>query len=91
MSDLIRKIYIDSRYRTSTSLSSSDFEVELPETLTIMKNALGWDSFNGIKWIYYEPSINFHLISSCHDVNFLYCGSNSTNRYKDKKGRYKIR
>ena len=34
MSDLIRKIYIDSRYRTSTSVSSSDFEVELHNRMT---------------------------------------------------------
>ena len=31
----ITKIYIDTRYKTSDSTSSSDFKVELPETITL--------------------------------------------------------
>ena len=31
----ITKMYIDARYRTSDSTSSSDFKVELPETITL--------------------------------------------------------
>ena len=29
------KIYIDTKYRTADSVSSSDFKIELPETLTL--------------------------------------------------------
>ena len=42
MSEFIRKLYIDSRYLTANSASSSDFEIELPLTVTVKKNALGW-------------------------------------------------
>ena len=44
MSEFIKKIYIDSRFRTHESNSSSDFEIELPQTVNISKNALGWIS-----------------------------------------------
>ena len=30
----ISKIYIDTKYKTADSVSSSDFKIELPETLT---------------------------------------------------------
>ena len=32
------KIYIDTKYRTADSVSSSDFKIELPETLTLPPN-----------------------------------------------------
>ena len=35
-----KKIYIDSKYRTSDSNSSSDFKYELPETLTFHENTV---------------------------------------------------
>ena len=44
MSEFIRKLYIDSRFRTQDSESSSDFEIELPQAVNITKNALGWVS-----------------------------------------------
>ena len=34
----ITKIYIDSRYRTSDSVSSADFKVELPQTISLPRN-----------------------------------------------------
>ena len=34
----ITKIYIDSRYKTSDSVSSSDFKVELPETISLPRD-----------------------------------------------------
>ena len=40
MSEFIRKIYLDSRYRLSGT--TSDYEIELPRTVTVAKNALGW-------------------------------------------------
>ena len=40
--EFIRKIYLDSRYRTKTSASSSDFEVDLPQSVSIPRRALGW-------------------------------------------------
>ena len=40
MSEFIRKIYLDSRYRVSGT--TSDYEIELPRTVTVAKNALGW-------------------------------------------------
>ena len=42
MSEFIRKLYIDSRYRTPDSNSTSDFEIELPQTVNVERNALGW-------------------------------------------------
>ena len=44
MTEFIRKLYIDSRYRTHESASSSDFEIDLPQTVNVSKNALGWIS-----------------------------------------------
>ena len=35
-----KKIFIDSRFRTSDSVSSSDFRVELPATFTTPENAI---------------------------------------------------
>ena len=35
-----KKIYIDSKYRTSDSNSSSDFKYELPETLTFSEKTV---------------------------------------------------
>ena len=34
----ITKIYVDSRYRTADSASSSDFKVELPETISLPRD-----------------------------------------------------
>ena len=34
----VSKIYVDTKYKTADSLSSSDFKIELPETLTLPPN-----------------------------------------------------
>ena len=41
---MLRKIYCDSRYRTPQSASSSDFEVELADSVVIPRKAIGWVS-----------------------------------------------
>ena len=33
-----RKIYIDTKYKTKDSVSSSDFKIELPETVLLPEN-----------------------------------------------------
>ena len=35
-----KKIYIDSKYRSSDIASSSDFKYELPETMTFQENTV---------------------------------------------------
>ena len=35
-----KKIYIDSKYRSLDSTSSSDFKYELPETMTFQENTV---------------------------------------------------
>ena len=35
-----KKIYIDSKFRSSDSVSSSDFKIELPETMTFQENTV---------------------------------------------------
>ena len=42
MVEFIKKLYIDSRFRTSTSNSTSDFEVELAQAVHIPRRAIGW-------------------------------------------------
>ena len=41
---MIRKIHCDSRFRTPQSASSSDFEVDLPNSVVIPRKAIGWVS-----------------------------------------------
>ena len=41
---MIRKIYCDSRFRTPQSKSSSDFEIDLPNSVVIPRKAIGWIS-----------------------------------------------
>ena len=40
MSEFIRKIYLDSR--STVSGTTADYEIELPTTVAVAKNALGW-------------------------------------------------
>ena len=35
-----KKIYIDSKFRSPDSVSSSDFKIELPETMTFQENTV---------------------------------------------------
>ena len=42
--EMIRKIYCDSRYRTPQSASSSDFEIDLSNSVVIPRKAIGWIS-----------------------------------------------
>ena len=44
MPEMIRNIYCDSRFRTPQSASSSDFEVDLPNSVVIPRKAIGWVS-----------------------------------------------
>ena len=44
MPEMIRKIYIDPRFRTPQSKSTSDFEVELANSVVIPRKAIGWVS-----------------------------------------------
>ena len=44
MPEMIRKCYCDSRFRTPQSASSSDFEVDLPNSVVIPRKAIGWIS-----------------------------------------------
>ena len=41
---MIRKIYCDSRFRTPQSKSSTDFEIELSNSVVIPRKAIGWIS-----------------------------------------------
>ena len=36
----ILKIYVDSKYKTSNSLSTSDFSIQLPETIYMPDNSV---------------------------------------------------
>ena len=38
--DKIKKVYVDSRYKTSDSVSNSDFKVELKEALDLPENTV---------------------------------------------------
>ena len=41
---MIRKIYCDSRFRTPQPKSSTDFEIELSNSVVIPRKAIGWIS-----------------------------------------------
>ena len=56
----IKKIYVDTKYRTATSVSSSDFSIQLPETISLPDNAVFYISDVAIpsSWLTVEPNIN---------------------------------
>ena len=56
----IKKIYIDTKYKTSNSVSSSDFSIQLPETISLPDNAVFYISDVAIANVFrtVEPNIN---------------------------------
>ena len=78
MSEFIRKLYIDSRFRTQDSESSSDFEIELPKTVNITKNALGWvsDLHLPVSWYNIDSHNNrIYVVTDC-----IYTGTTVTQK-----------
>ena len=78
MTEFIRKLFIDSRFRTKNSVSSSDFEIELPKTVNITKNALGWVSelHLPVSWYNIDSHNNrAYLITDC-----IYSGTTITQK-----------
>ena len=73
---MIRKIYCDSRFRTPQSASSSDFEIDLPNSVVIPRKAIGWISD-------LHPPVSFYNVDEHNNVLYLsmsavYDGSEET-------------
>ncbi len=56
----IKKIYISSRYKTDSSVSSSNFKVELSQTLSMPNNCIFWvdDICIPVSWYTIETGFN---------------------------------
>ena len=80
MSEFIRKIYLDSRYRLSGT--TSDYEIELPRTVTVAKNALGWitdlhlpvswyniDQHNNRLYVFTSATVSPNIITRAYVVD----------------------
>lgn len=68
-----KKIYIDSKFRTSDSNSSSDFKYELPETMTFQENSVFYldDICIPHAWDAIIENINDKLYFKVYKINVL--------------------
>jgi len=68
-----KKIYIDSKFRTSDSVSSSDFKYELPETLSFQENTVFYLDDISIphSWDSIIENINDKLYFKVYKINVL--------------------
>ena len=70
--DKIKKVYVDSRYKTSNSISNSDFKFELKETLDLPDNTVcyiddisiphSWWSIENNNKLYVETQSNYTIL-----------------------------
>ena len=68
---MIRKIYCDSRYRTSQSASSSDFELDLPNSVVIPRKAIGWISDLHLPVSFYNVDTHNNVLYLATTVSYL--------------------
>ena len=68
-----RKVYVDSKYRTRNSESTTDFSIELPETLTLPNNTTLFITDVAIphSWFTVEP-YNNQLFLRLYGGGFVY-------------------
>jgi hypothetical protein len=70
MSLRYKKVYIDTKYKTPDSASTSDFSIELPEVMVCPSNTVMYIDDISIphSWTTIEPGINSRLYFSIFDT-----------------------
>ena len=68
-----KKIYIDSKFRSSGSASSSDFKIELPETMSFQENTVFYldDICIPHSWNTIMTDINNKLYFKLYETNVM--------------------
>ena len=59
--DTVKKVYIDSRYKTNDSVGSSDFKFEIKEGLDLSDNTVCYIDDISIPHTWYTIDYNNHL------------------------------